>query len=164
MEGIYLSPALLRRLLMGQPVQASGPSAGSSGCRVPICSLFRACCFPIAGPPCQAFSFLLPSLFKRRGTWRCLLPWSSLSLCLALGKDGGAQNPTVGSFVLILSAGRAMSVGRASIWCQERGLEHCVSVGSPVIPDSVFWWGWGWGVVQNPLLLHISCLLWNPPS
>lgn len=117
MEGIYLSPARPRRLLMGQPVQASGPSAGSSGCRVPICSPFRACCFPISGPPCQAFSSLLPSLFKWRGTWRCLLLWSSLSPCLALEKD---QNPTVGSFVLILSAGRAMSEGWASIWCQEK--------------------------------------------
>lgn len=56
-------------LLMGQSVQASEPAAGSPGRRDPICSLFLACCFPNAGPPCQAL-LLLQSLSKWKGIWQ----------------------------------------------------------------------------------------------
>lgn len=113
-------------LLMGQSVQASEPSAGSQGWR----NQFVASCWPVVSD-CRPTlpGLLIPplSLSKWKGTWQWLL-WGDKGFChgphchavFALLKWEKDQNITVGSFALILSAGQAMNVSRASIWCQEK--------------------------------------------
>lgn len=111
---------------MGQSVQASEPSAGSSGWRDPICSLFLACCFPIASPPYQTFLFLHPSLFKWKDTWddhsegQRLLVWSSLSCWFCTTEMRRGSKYHCGLICPHSLCWLGSELGWASIWCQEK--------------------------------------------